>query len=232
MKIFVGFGYHQNDAWIKEYVFPLIESFEGEVVSGEEIYGAVLSDGVKEKIKESDVLFAMFTPRDAMADGKFTTHDWVRDEYLHALNTDKRAVAFIESKVNWNQGMAGNRQYVPFDETKKEKLLIEMANILCQWRRIYITKRLRFLAPPEFINEIRPLISKGLVKCTYKYLCGSQESKEMDASLIKIAGGICIDLKNPPPVNGMVQVKVEANNLSWSSDYESLEFLSINLSKE
>jgi len=43
MKIFVGFGYHQRDEWIKELVFPLINSFDGDVISGEEIFGAVLS---------------------------------------------------------------------------------------------------------------------------------------------------------------------------------------------
>jgi hypothetical protein len=232
MKIFVGFGYHQRDEWIKELVFPLINSFDGDVISGEEIFGAVLSDGVKDKIKECDVLFAMFTPRDEKANGRFTTHDWVRDEYLHAINSNKKVVAFIESKVDWNQGMAGDRQYVPFAEDKKEKLLVDMANILSQWSKIYVSKRLRFLAPPEFIGEIRPLISRGEVKCTYRYLVGPNESPETEASLIKIAGGICIDLKNPPPVNGMVQVKVVANGINWSSDYESLEFLSINLSKE
>lgn len=232
MKIFVGFGYHPRDIWIKELVFPLINSFDGVVVSGEEIFGAVLSEGVKEKIKECDVFFGMFTPRDEMANGRFTTHDWVRDEYLHAINSNKKVVAFIESKVNWNQGMAGDRQYVPFEEEKKEKLLVEMANILSQWSKIYVSKRLRFLAPPEFVSEIKPLISRGEVRCTYKYLIGPNESPETEASLIKIAGGICIDLKNPPSVNGMVQVKVAGNGINWSSDYESLEFLSINLPKE
>lgn len=232
MKIFVGFGYHPRDIWIKELVFPLINSFDGEVISGEEIYGAELSTGVKEKISECDVLFAMLTPRDKKESGRFTTHDWVRDEYQHAIEKGKKAVAFVESKVDWNPGMAGDRQRVDFDEDKKEKLIVEMANILSQWSKIYISKRLRFLAPPEFIGEIRPLISRGEVKCTYQYLVGPSESQATEASLIKIAGGICIDLKNPPPTNGMVQVKVTAPGVSWSSDYESLEFLSINLSKE
>ena len=53
----------------------------------------------------------------------------------------------------------------------------------------------------------------------------------MKAPLLKIAGGICIDLKNLPEDIGMVQVKVVAGNAIWSSDYESLEFLSINLSQ-
>lgn len=232
MKIFVGFGYHQRDAWVRDLVFPLINSFDGEVISGEEIHGAVLSDGVKDKIKECDVFFGMFTPREEKANGRFITHDWVRDEYLHAINSNKKVVAFIENKVDWNQGMAGDRQFVPFDEDRKDKLLVEMAGILSQWSKIYISKRLRFLAPPDFIAEIRPLISRGEVKCTYRYLVGPNESQETEAALIKLGGGICIDLKNPPPANGFVQVKIVANGINWSSDYESLEFLSINLSKE
>ena len=123
MKIFVGFGYNQRDAWIKEIVFPIIESFDAEILSGENLQGLVLADGVKEKITECDALLGFFTPRDEKANGKFTTHDWVRDEFTFALNSGKEAVPVVESKVDWNDGMAGNRQRVEFKEEAKEKLL-------------------------------------------------------------------------------------------------------------
>ena len=52
MKVFVGFGYNQRDAWIKELIFPLIKFFDGEILTGEDIYGEVLTDGVRNKIDE------------------------------------------------------------------------------------------------------------------------------------------------------------------------------------
>lgn len=231
MKIFVGFGYNPRDAWIKEIVFPVMESFDAEIVSGEELHGLVLADGVKRNINESDALLAFFTPREEKANGKFTTHDWVRDELLYALNTGKEAIPIVESKVDWNDGMAGNRQRLAFAEEGKDKLLVELTKILAKWRKSYANKRLRFL-PPELNSEVRPLLSKGKVKCTYRYMIGSWESPEMEAPLRKIGGSLCVDITNLPSSNGMVQVKVWADQAVWSSDYESMEFLSINLLKE
>ncbi|CAN5729780.1 hypothetical protein BH10BAC2_BH10BAC2_15840 [soil metagenome] len=231
MKIFVGFGYNQRDAWVREIVFPIIESFDAEILSGENLQGLVLADAVKEKISECDALLGFFTPRDEKANGKFTTHDWVRDEFSFALNTGKEAVPVVEYKVDWNDGMAGNRQRVEFKEETKEKLLVELVKVLSKWKKTYGNKRLRFL-PSEIMTEVKPLLSKGKVKCTYRYLIGSWESEEMEAPLLKIAGGLCADIKNLPPPNSLVQVKVLGDQFMWASDYESMEFLSINLTKE
>ena len=63
-------------------------------------------------------------------------------------------------------------------------------------------------------------------------MIGSWESPEMEAPLRKIGGSLCVDITNLPSSNGMVQVKVWADQAVWSSDYESMEFLSINLLKE
>jgi len=231
MKIFVGFGYNPRDAWIKEIVFPVVESFDGEIVTGEELHGQVLADGVKKNVRECDALLAFFTPRDEMANGKFTTHNWVRDEFMYALDQNKEAVPIVELKVDWNDGMAGNRQRLDFKEEAKDKLLVELVKILSRWRKIYSNRRLRFL-PVEIIGEVRPLLAQGKVKCTYRYMIGSWESPEMEAPLLKIAGGLCADIKNLPPSNSLVQVKVSGDQFAWSSDYESMEFLSINLLKE
>jgi hypothetical protein len=231
MKIFVGFGYNPRDAWIKEIVFPIIESFDGEIVTGEELHGIVLADGVKKNINECDALLAFFTPRDEMINGKFTTHNWVRDEFIYAINANKEGVPIVESKVDWNDGMAGNRQRLEFKEEEKDRLLVELVKILSRWKKNYSNKRLRFL-PSEVITEVRPLLPQGKVKCTYRYMIGSWESPEMEATLLKIAGGLCADIKNLPPPNSLVQVKVSCDQFTWASDYESMEFLSINLLKE
>ena len=232
MKVFVGFGYNQRDAWIKELIFPLIKFFDGEILTGEDIYGEVLTDGVRNKIDECDALLGFFTPRDAMINGKFTTHTWVRDEYNYAMVKQKKTIPFIEQKVDWSQGMIGNVQHIPFDEDEKEKLIIKIVEVLCKLRNVFVNKRLyiHFIAPSD-IDEIRRLINQGGVQCTYKYMIGSWESPKMKAPLLRVAGAICIDLKNLPEENGMVSVEVAAGQQTWSSDYQSLEFLSISLSK-
>jgi hypothetical protein len=51
MKIFVGYRYNPRDAWIEDLVFRLIEAFGDQVVSGKEIFGENLDDGVRTEIK-------------------------------------------------------------------------------------------------------------------------------------------------------------------------------------
>ena len=74
MKIFIGFGYRPEDDWIKELVFPLVQCFDAEIMSGEDLHGEIITEGVKNKIKKSDGLLAFLTPRDQLASGQFTTH--------------------------------------------------------------------------------------------------------------------------------------------------------------
>lgn len=49
MRIFVGFGFNKRDAWIKQLVFPLIEAFDAEAVSGEELQGQSITEGVRQR---------------------------------------------------------------------------------------------------------------------------------------------------------------------------------------
>jgi hypothetical protein len=69
MKVFVGFGYNDNDKWIKELIIPFIEELGCEVVTGEEMQGEKLSDGVISRVEESDACIGFLTKRDLKVDG-------------------------------------------------------------------------------------------------------------------------------------------------------------------
>jgi hypothetical protein len=51
MNIFICFGYNNDDKWIKDLVFPLVESFDATILTGEDLHGDVLSAGVTDRIK-------------------------------------------------------------------------------------------------------------------------------------------------------------------------------------
>ena len=63
MKVFIGFGYNENDKWIEHLVIPLVEALGCEVVTGEEMQGERLSDGVIERISDSDACIGFLTKR-------------------------------------------------------------------------------------------------------------------------------------------------------------------------
>ena len=39
MRVFVAFGFHEPDKWVRNHVVPLVEAFGARVVTGEELAG-------------------------------------------------------------------------------------------------------------------------------------------------------------------------------------------------
>lgn len=230
MNIFIGFGYNINDQWIKELVFPLVQSFDGSISTGEDLHGEVISQEVSERIKKADGVLAFLTPREAMASGRFTTHQWVRDELITAISNRIPAVEIRELSVDNQGGIVGDRQRIDFALDNKAKLLVELAKVLSKWRKNIKPKRL-FLLPRDIVQDARPFINKEELKCTYQFMTGSRESEVYKAKPFKYGQGLCIDIYNVPAEDSLVQVCVKGPQFEWSSDYESVQLLSVNLQK-
>lgn len=77
MKIFVAYGYNDRDLWIGELVSPIIRAFGDEVITGEELQGELITDGVRKKTQHSDALIAFATRRQEVGQNQWTTLRWV-----------------------------------------------------------------------------------------------------------------------------------------------------------
>lgn len=115
MNIFICFGYNPDDQWIKEFIFPLVESYDVNITTGEDLQGLVLSQAVTDRIKESDAVLAFLTRRDALTNGRFTSHRWVYEEISTAIANNVRAVEIREKLVDAQGGLPGDRQRIEFD---------------------------------------------------------------------------------------------------------------------
>ncbi len=230
MNIFIGFGYNDNDKWIKDLVFPLVQSFDATIVTGEDLHGQILSLEVADRIKRADGVLAFLTQRDAMTNGKFTTHQWVRDELITAINHKVPAVEIREINIDAQGGIVGDRQRIEFALDDKAKLLVELAKMLSAWRRNLKARRL-FLMPRDIVQDARAYINKEDLKCTYQFMNGSKESEIYKAKPFKFGQGLCVDIYNVPSEDSLVQVTITGPHFEWSSDYESVQLLSINLQK-
>jgi hypothetical protein len=230
MNIFIGFGYNNDDKWIKELVFPLVESFDATIITGEELHGLILSQGVTDRIKKADGILAFLTRREALATGRYTSHRWVFDELATAIANQIPAVEIREKMVDVQGGLPGDRQRVEFDLDDKAKLLVELAKLLSAWRRNLKPRRL-FLLPRDICQEARPFINKESLKCTYKFMTGSKQSPMYEAKPFKYGQGLCVDVYNVPSEDSLVEITIQGPQFEWSSDYESVQLLSINLQR-
>ncbi len=230
MNIFVGFGYNDQDLWVKELVIPLIQAFDVKVITGEDLHGQIISQEVTDRIKNSDGLMAFLTRREVLQSGKFTSHRWVYDELTTAISSNIPSVEIREKLVDAQGGLPGDRQRIEFNLDDKASLLVELAKVLSMWKRNLKPRRLLIL-PGDIVQDARPFINKDTLKCTYQFMNGSKESPEYNAKPFKVGQGLCVDINHVPSEEAMVQVTIKGPTFEWSSGYESVQLLPINLQK-
>lgn len=239
MKIFIGYGYNPRDKWIEDLVFPLVESFGDDVVSGKEIFGQELDDGVRGEIAESAALIGFATRRDSIGSGgTWTTHQWVRDELLTAANAQP-PIPFVEvreTQVDGQGGMLANRARITYDEAQRDRCLVDIATVIGRWHRQAAASGsfLLELLPDDFSKEIRPLLQDPDLRCLYRVL----EEDEMDAGsdvvtpIRRLRGRMAIRT-GPVPRDALIQVEVwqGRSKLLWASEWQKVDSRIINLDK-
>src|SRR6185295_14081986 len=114
MKIFLGFAFREVDQDLARWCDQLFASQFAHTVTGERLGGEALTPAVQARIDQCDVLVGLLTQRDLKADGKYTTHDWVRDEINYARNKGKPAIAVVEKNVDVG-GMYQANEIIPLD---------------------------------------------------------------------------------------------------------------------
>lgn len=230
MKIFVAFGYNERDKWIPNLVFPIIKAFGDEVVSGEEIQGEQITNAVIREIRQSNALIAFATRRDKIGQNRWTTHRWITDELSQAIVLNLPVAEVRETGVDEQGGIAGDRQRITYNESERDKCLVEIVKTLGNWHSSN-TIELK-LMPDECIQAVRPLLKNPKLRCIYQILeRNGRMSEEIQAQILPITGGLFVRAQNVPPMS-FIQIRVECAGMSWSSEFENVESLGIHLHQE
>src|SRR6266446_8011620 len=196
MRIFVAFGYNPRDGWIEQMVFPIVEAFGSEVLSGEKMQGEQLSQGVLERIGNSDALIAFTTRRDQLKNGNWTTHKWVQQELSTAIAKGILVAEVREADVDPQVGVDGDRQRITYEEANRDKCLVEIVRTIGRWHEnLFVDLQ---LLPKEFIDDVKPLLKHAGLKCRYKLMVKNRESAFLDASIKPIKGGLFMAASNVP----------------------------------
>lgn len=229
MKIFVAFGYNKRDKWIRELVFPLIQAFGDEVVSGEEIQGQQITDAIRRDIKQSDALMAFVTRRRKTGQG-WGTHRWVTDELSQAIAFDLPVVEIRELGVDDQGGIAGDRQRITYNELERDKCLVELAKTLGNWHSSSPIELQ--LLPDDCVKAVRPLLNDPRLRCTYQILDrNGKRAQPVQVDILPKPGGLFVRAENVQPMS-FIQVRVECAAESWSSEFANIEYAGIQLKKE
>lgn len=228
MKIFVAYGYHERDLWVKELVFPLIQAFGSEVVTGEETYdGPNIPDNVIGKIRRSDALIGFTTRRSSQNNVNWQTHQWVINELAAAFTLKRRVLEVRECGVDPQGGLTQNLQRIDYDETKREKCLVEIVKALGIWHQMD-TVKIQLLPEDVANNDLRPLLDDQGLSCKYIIRIGNYEDGPFDAQIKPIKGGLFLDAPSVPR-DALIRISIRYGNRAWASDYESIDSYGIHL---
>lgn len=218
MRIFVSFGFNDRDRWVKDLVYPIVKAFGHEVVTGEDLAGQPINQGVSARIDASRALIAFVTRRDGTGGATGLTHRWVTDELAYAIARHLLVLEVREEGVDSQGGMAGNLQHIAYDEARREICLVEIVAAVGAWPRGQY--RLQLIG--NNIEQLIPLMRRAGFTCSYRFNVDGDEREPVPTRLQPIKGGLFIDVKDVPP-SALIQVEIEDGTSVWSSGYESLD---------
>lgn len=232
MKVFVGYGYNEQDSWVKQLIIPLIETLGCVAVTGEEMQGEQLSDGVIERISDSDACIGFLTKRGKKKneDGTFPTHRWVVEELATALGKGKTIFEIRENGIDSQKGIAGSRQR--FEYKNISEVLLEVVKFVMKEKR-KVCGRIFMLLPPEIIAEIRPHLSNDDIKCDYRFMIKTRKTEYANTVIEKFGGGLGIVVKNIPDDEASIEIVIKGpQRSSWSSGFVSVGSINVQLQKD
>lgn len=228
MKVFVGFGYNDRDKWIKDLIIPFLEELGCEVVTGEEMHGEILSQGVISRIKDCDACIGFLTKRgQPNSEGVYTTHWWVISELSNALSFNIPLFEIREKGIDSQAGETGDRQRYEFDD--KSLLMLELTKFIIK-QKTKLAYKTFMLLPPEFSEAVRPYAN--FAKCKYRFLYRARFYETEETDLVRMQGGYGIIIKKIPSEEAQVEIKIEVPGITWTSGFVSVGLMNINLQKD
>jgi len=230
MKVFVGFGYNDNDKWIKDLIIPFIEELGCDVVTGEEMQGEKLTDGVISRVEDSDACIGFLTKRDQKQDGTYTTHKWVIEELTLALQKKIPLFEIREKEVETQRGITGDRQW--YEITDRAELLFAITKFINK-EKLKFTHKIFLLVPNTFVEEIRPFLKSRDTVCKYRFFHKGKFYEPEEAKLEKLPQGLGIIVKKIPGEEASIDITVESqNNILWNSGFVSVGSINVQLQKD
>ncbi len=166
MKIFISYSFRPENAWVEQYVIPMVRCFGHEPVTGRILDGGPLDDEVKKKIRQCRRVLCFVTRAKSRYDAagqivSYEAPDWVRDELAMARGADQRGIEFRERQVEYG-GAAAFHAYVEFDRSELPKLLLDLAERIREWPVGPL--QLRLNVPNALLPDVEHAVQAGTLK--------------------------------------------------------------------
>ena len=223
-SVFLAYSFREQDQELVTLVEHLLASHDILAVTGEGVGGGEITPTVRARILGSDGLVALLTRRDALADGGWTTHDWVRHELTVAREAGKPAIGVIESGVS-TAGPYGDHERIDLDRTALADGLLSLSRTIGEWKRqAGRTLKVQIL-PDDVAMQVGE--ADGEAVCRYRFLSAGEWMDWQPARPIPEVGGTFVYIRGVRD-DYLIQLQIDGVGTSWFSRATS-QFLPITL---
>jgi hypothetical protein len=214
MKIFLGFAFREVDQDLAGWCDQLFASQFAHTVTGERLGGEALTPAVQARIDQCDVMVGLLTRRDQKADGKYTTHDWVRDEITYARHRNKPAIAVVEGNVDIG-GMYQENEMIPLDRANPLAAFLRLAETVGTWRREFgRTVKVQIL-PPPLARKVGA--SETGISCSHRLWSRGKKGPWTEVTPVPEGGGTFVWIDGVKD-DDLIQLKIEGvGRQPWQS---------------
>ena len=129
--VFISFNFDEKNKNITKKFKDFISKFDVEILEGSEVNTISISEKVKTKINDADIIVAIMTKDEQDNKGVSFPSKWVIEELAYALaNKNKEIIRLLEKGCDTNGRIFGDREYIIFDKEDPSEALIKLAGLL------------------------------------------------------------------------------------------------------
>lgn len=125
-KVFVAHSFNPDDVELVNKVKDFLSYFGIRIDSGERPDARSISDKIKARIVDCDILLGLFTKRHKIeGTAEFTTSQWVVEEKSYAVSLNKKILLYVEEGVQFSPGLQSDFEFVKFSREALSDSLIK-----------------------------------------------------------------------------------------------------------
>ncbi len=218
--VFLSYHYDEPNTKIARQIEDLLESHNLRATTGDVLAGNSLTEEIKRQIVEADAMIALLTCNQQLANGSWTTHEYVKSELQHARSTHKPAIALVEQGVDVT-GLYNDNEFIRYAHADALAAFLKLTRTIWSWKnRSGRTVKLQLL-PEATATEIWTN-RNGATQWQYRLSSGIRETSWQKAFPRKEPYGLFLFVQVPDDAMS-IEVRVTADGKSWVSD--STQFL-------
>jgi TIR domain len=226
LRVFLGFSFRKEDRDLVGDVQTLLEAQGVQLITGEVTAGEALTPAIKTLIEGADALVALLTAREQKANGRFTTHDWVRDELNHAREKHKPAIALVDKAVDL-AGFNQEHERIDYDSKSPLPAFLKLSRTIGEWHR-KAGNRVKIRVLP--VSLVRKIGAGDAAACSYRLTNDGQSTDWLEGRILREVGGTFAYVSGVQR-DSLIELRVRLGDETWFSVAEP-QWMQMKLARE